>query len=193
MSLFCFVDNRGLACRSKIVRSVLCRGFWLIKLFFFSFFFFKALSWLLRWAPFVLFLSYIPCLLSPVTPPQTWATFPSSLCLWQKLEPCHLTTLATGSGTRSLLSRTSSLVMGTNVHGKVTSSRKQGLECDERGQDGKCYGLSHADPRLAHLKVELSLPPWAVPLVGNHTRWSVWKLAVGHKSTTQKARGFVKS
>lgn len=47
-----------------------------------TFSFLKALSWLLHWAPFVRFLSYSPYLVSPVKPPQTWATLPSSLCLW---------------------------------------------------------------------------------------------------------------
>lgn len=48
--------------------------------------------------------------------PITWAAFPSSLFLWLKPEPHNLTTLATASVKRSLLSRTYSLVMGTRVH-----------------------------------------------------------------------------
>lgn len=183
MSLFCFWNIRGLACRSKIAPRMLCHGFWLIKHFFL---FLK------------LFLDYSigrhlsgssPMSLSRVTCEASSGVGYSPLITESlKLEPCNLTTLATGSGTTSLLSRPSSLVMGTDVHEKVTSSRKQGMGCDEHGQDGKCCGISHSDPRFAHLKVELILPPWTDPLVGNHTRWSVRKLAVDHKSATQKKR-----
>lgn len=60
-----------------------------------------------------------------------WAAFLLSLFLWLKPELYNLTTLVIASRKRSLLSRTYSLVMGTNVQGKITNRRRQDIKYDQ--------------------------------------------------------------
>lgn len=121
-------------------------------------------------------------------PSHTWAAFPSSLFLWRKPEPCCLTTLATASWKRSLVSRTYSLMIGTNVHEKVTRSSTQGMKCHDHGQDEKCY--------LWHIPLWTSLcssdnPPWAAPLMG--LQWKSDEMVCGEafcQSQIKKKKSF---
>lgn len=97
--------------------------------------------------------------------PITWAAFPSSLFLWLKPESHNLTTLVTASVKRSLLSRIYSLVMGTHVHEKITSGRKQGMKWDENAVKISAMAYPSLDLTLLTWKTGVN-PLWSAPLIG---------------------------
>lgn len=129
---FAFSNIRGTTYKSQILPRMLYHGFQSVQLH-------HTLLGILCLIPLFRSSFYIPylCYLRLQRLPHNVGYFPlvtGYLFIYLfllKPEPCNLTTLATASGERSLLSRTYSLVMDTNVHEKITSNGKQGMKCDE--------------------------------------------------------------